>query len=67
MNGDNPSAEFEDGSQKGGHHGCTGCDGDMRRADEYDYMTYRNFKSLDEKLKLITSGLLGKRDTVSLL
>ena len=65
MNGDNPSVEFEDGSQKGGHRGCTGCDGDMRRAGEYDYMAYRNYKSLDEKLKLVTSGVLGKRDKVS--
>jgi len=38
MNGDNPSIEFEDGTQKGGHRGCSGCDGDIRRAGEYDYM-----------------------------
>ena len=24
MNGDNPSVEFEDGTQKGGHRGCVG-------------------------------------------
>ena len=29
MNGDNPSVEFEDETQKGGHRGCVGCDGDM--------------------------------------
>lgn len=64
MNGDNPSIEFEDGTQKGGHRGCSGCDGDMRRAGDYDYMAARNYKSLEEKLQLVTSGVLGKRDKV---
>ena len=27
MNGDNPAVEFEDGTQKGGHFGCSGCSG----------------------------------------
>ena len=43
MNGDNPSVEFEDGTQKGGHFGCSGCGGDMRRAYEYDYMAYQKY------------------------
>ena len=41
MNGDNPAVEFEDGTQKGGHFGCCGCGGDMRRASEYDYMAHQ--------------------------
>lgn len=35
MKGDNTSVEFEDGSQKGGHLGCPGCEGDIRMADDY--------------------------------
>ena len=34
MKGDNPSVEFEDGTQKVGHFGCSGCGGDMRRTYE---------------------------------
>lgn len=64
MNGDNPSVEFEDGTQKGGHYGCSGCDGDMRRAGEYDYMAYRRYKSLDDKLKLVLDGKEGQRDKI---
>ncbi|KAK3737282.1 hypothetical protein QZH41_019809 [Actinostola sp. cb2023] len=60
MNGDNPSVEFEDGTQKGGHRGCCGCDGDIRRADEYDYMSYRRYKSLEEKNTIVLSGPSGK-------
>lgn len=59
MNGDNPSVELEDGTQKGGHRGCVGCDGDIRRADEYDYMSYRNYKNLKEKTDLVTAGCKG--------
>jgi hypothetical protein len=64
MNGDNPSVEYEDGCQKGGHYGCSGCDGDMRRAGEYDYMAYRRYKSLEEKLKLVLDGKEGQRNKV---
>lgn len=41
MNGDTPVVEFESGNQKGGHYACSGCDGDIRRAYEYDYMKIR--------------------------
>ena len=36
MNGDNPSVEFEDGTQKGDHRGCVGCDGDMRNSFDFE-------------------------------
>lgn len=38
LNGDNPSDDFEDGTQQGGHFGCSGCGGDMRWDYEYHYM-----------------------------
>ncbi|KAK3727627.1 hypothetical protein QZH41_017658 [Actinostola sp. cb2023] len=34
MNGDSPAVEYEDGTQKGGHFACSGCEGDMRRAKD---------------------------------
>ena len=34
MNRENPSVEFEDGTKNGGNHGCVGCNGDIRRANE---------------------------------
>ena len=60
MNGDNPSVEFEDGTQKGGHFGCSGCGGDMRQAQEYDYMAYQKYRSLEEKQNLVLKGKFGK-------
>lgn len=62
MNGDNPAVEFEDGTQKGGHLGCCGCGGDMRRAGEYDYMTYQKYQTLEEKQNLVLKGKFGKSD-----
>jgi len=64
MNGDNPSVEFEDGTQKGGHRGCCGCDGDIRRTEEYDYMSHRKYKTLEEKEMLVISGIEGKKGGV---
>lgn len=63
MNGDSPAAEFEDGTQKGGHKGCAGCDGDMMSAYDYEYMAYRKYKSLDEKRTLVVSGKYGSTNT----
>lgn len=63
MNGDNPSVELEDGTQKGGHRGCVGCDGDMRNAHDYEYMAYRTYRSLEEKQNLVLSGKYGKDAT----
>lgn len=60
MNGDNPSVEFEDGNQKGGHRGCIGCDGDMRSSTDFEYMSHRKYKSLEEKKKLVLAGPEGK-------
>ena len=61
MNGDNPSVEFEDGTQKRGHRGCVGCDGDMRHSFDYEYMSHRKDKTLEEKQKLVPSGPEGKK------
>ncbi|KAK3734075.1 hypothetical protein QZH41_019813 [Actinostola sp. cb2023] len=61
MNGDNPSVEYEDGTQKGGHRGCAGCDGDIRMAGQYDYMAYRQYKTLEEKCQLVMAGIEGKK------
>lgn len=63
MNGDNPANEHEDGTQKGGHYGCPGCEGDMRRASEYDYMAYQKYKTLEEKKQLVCKGNFGKTNT----
>lgn len=63
MNGDNPSIEYEDGTQKGGNRGCPGCDGDVRRAGEYDYMAYRKYRTLEEKQKLVLEGEFWKQDS----
>ena len=64
MNGDNPAVEFEDGTQKGGHFGCCGCGGDMRRASEYDYMAHQKYKTLEEKQSLVLKGKFGKSDAI---
>ncbi|KXJ06772.1 hypothetical protein AC249_AIPGENE6628 [Exaiptasia diaphana] len=55
MNGDSPAVELEDGTQKGGHKGCTGCD--MRNGYDYEYMTYRPYKSLQENQALVLNGI----------
>lgn len=60
MSGDSPAVELEDGTQKGGHRGCTGCDGDMRNGYDYEYMAYRSYKSLQEKQTLVMKGKFGK-------
>ena len=62
MNGDNPAVEFEDGTQKGGHFGCSGCGGDMRRASEYHYMAHQKYQNLEEKQSLVLKGKFGKSD-----
>lgn len=59
MNGDTPAIEYEDGTQKGGHYACSGCQGDMRRASEYDYMSYQKYLNLEEKQHLVISGKYG--------
>ena len=61
MNGDNPSVEFEDGTQKGGHRGCVGCDGDMRSGTDFQYMSHRRYTNLEEKQKLVLAGPEGKK------
>ena len=33
---DNSQFEFEDGTQKGDHRGCVGCDGDMRNSFDFE-------------------------------
>ena len=62
MNGDNPVVEFDDDTQKGGHFGCSGCGGDMRRASEYHYMANQKYQSLEEKQSLVPKGKFGKPD-----
>ena len=62
MNGDNRAVEFKDGKQKGGHFGCSGCDGDMRRAADYQYMAYQQYRNLEEKQTLVLEGKFGKSD-----
>ena len=61
MNGDNPSVEFEDGTQKGGHQGCVGCDGDMRSSYDFQYMSHRKYRSLEEKQNLVLAGPEGRK------
>ena len=62
INGDNPAVEFEDGTQKGGHFGCSGCGGDVRRASEYHYMVHHKYQNLEEKQSLVLKGKFGKSD-----
>ena len=62
MNGCNPAVEFEDGTQKGGHFGCPGFGGDMRRASEYHYMAHQKYQNLEEKQSLVLKGKFGKSD-----
>ena len=33
---ENSEFEFEDGTQKGDHRGCVGCDGDMRNSFDFE-------------------------------
>ena len=61
MNGDNPSVEFEDGTQKGGHRGCVGCDGEMHSSFDSEYMSHQKYKTLEEKQNLVLTGPDGKK------
>jgi len=60
MNGDNPSVEFEDRTQKGGHRGCVG--GDIQHSFDFEYMSHRKYKTLKEKHKLVRGGPEGKKE-----
>ena len=65
MSGDNPSVEFEDGTQKDGHRGCVGCDGDMRSSFDSEYMSHQKYKTLEEKQNLVPTGPDGKKGGLS--
>ena len=50
MNGDNPAAEMEDGTQHGGNYGCPGCDGNINSSHDLEYCFQRRYKTLSAKL-----------------
>ena len=58
MNGDNPAVQFESGNQKGGNYACAGCDGHMNMVQDYQYMTYRQHRTLHEYKQLVLAGTL---------
>lgn len=64
MNGDNPAAEMEDGTQHGGHYGCPGCDGNINSSYDVEYSLQRKYKSLEEKRNLILSGPAGRKGSL---
>ena len=64
MNGDNPAAEMEDGTQHGGHYGCPGCDGNINSSFDMEYSFQRKYKTLEEKNNLIISGPAGRKDSL---
>ena len=59
MNGDNPAAEMEDGTQHGGSYGCPGCDTNINNSADLEYSLQRKYKTLETKNKLILSGPAG--------
>lgn len=61
MNGDNPSVQFESGTQHGGHKGCSGCDGDLNQSYDLEYMSKRKYLTLEERQKLVLAGKDGKK------
>ena len=46
MNGDNPAAEMEDGTQHGGNYGCPRCDGNINSSYDLEYTLQRKYKTL---------------------
>lgn len=61
MNGDNPSVEFEDETQKGGHRGCVGCGGDVGRSSDVQHVSHRKYHTLEEKQNLVLAGPEGRK------
>lgn len=61
MNGDNPAVELEDGTQKGGHRGCAGCDADIRWSTDLELMARENYVTLEEKQKRVLAGEFGDK------
>ena len=61
MNGDNPAAEMEDGTQHGGNYGCPGCDGNINSSHDLEYSLQRRYKTLSAKKTLILSGPAGRK------
>ena len=61
MNGDNPAAEMEDGTQHGGNYGCPRCDGNINSSYDLEYTLQRKYKTLEDKTKLILAGPVGRK------
>ena len=55
------STEFEDGTHKGGHQSCVGCDGDMPSSFNFGYMSHWKYKTLEEKQNLVLTDPEGKK------
>ena len=64
MNGDNPAAEMEDGTQHGGNYGCPGCDGNINSSYDLEYTLQRKYKTLEDKTKLILAGPAGRKGSL---
>ena len=56
MNGDNPAAALEDGTQRGGHFGCVGCDGNINNSHDLAYSLERKYKTLEEKKSMCSQA-----------
>jgi len=67
MNGDNPAAEMENGTQHGGNYGCPGCDGNINSSHDLEYSLQRRYKTLStKKTNLFSLGLLEKKVSIHL-
>ena len=54
--GDKPAAQFERGTQIGGHYPCGACGAHITRFDDFSHQATCNWRSLQELQTLVTKG-----------
>lgn len=54
--GDKPAAQFERGTQIGGHYPCGSCGAHVLRFDDFAHLTTCNWRSLQQLQTLVTEG-----------
>lgn len=55
--GDKPAAQFERGTQVGGHYPCGACGAHISRFDDFAHLSNLSWRSLQELQDLVTKGL----------
>lgn len=58
--GDKPAAQFERGTQVGGHYPCGACGAHISRFDDFAHLSNLSWRSLQELQDLVTKGVYFK-------